>query len=115
MTMGGRRVPEQGPNDDGYEEEGYDESQRAEIMESTRDGPSNGTYLTDVAPDLGEQPDDDTEDDLTMVDDELGEEDDEAVLSIEDMEEDELQADFDDESVDEDDELDDEDRTALEP
>lgn len=29
--MGGHQVPSRGPGDDGWDEEGYDESQRAEI------------------------------------------------------------------------------------
>lgn len=115
MSDGGRRVPEQGPDDDGYSEEGFDESQRAEIMEATRDGPSNGTYLTDVAPDLGEDPDDDDEDDLEMIDGEVGEEDSEARLDEEDRDEDDLQGDFDEDRLDDDEDLDDEDVDALEP
>ena len=115
MSMGGRRVPEQGPNDDGYEEEGLDESQRAEVFEATRDGPSNGTYLTDITPDLGESPEDDDEDDLEMVDEEVGEEDDDAELDEDDQEEDELQADFDKDELADDEDLDDEDEDALEP
>lgn len=115
MTMGGRRVPEQGPDDDGYEEEGFDESQRAEIFEATRDGPTNGTYLTDMAPDLGEDPEDGDEDDLEMVDDEVGEEDDDAVLDEDDQEEDELQADFDEDELEDEEDLSDEDEDALEP
>ena len=49
----------QGPSDDGYDEDGYDESQRAEILEATRDGPSDGAILTDLLPDLGDDPDED--------------------------------------------------------
>ncbi len=33
--MGGHQVPGMGSGDDGYDEEGYDESQRAEILEAT--------------------------------------------------------------------------------
>ncbi|NWN13268.1 DNA primase, partial [Escherichia coli] len=33
--MGGYQVPGRGPGDDGFDEEGYDESQRAEILEAT--------------------------------------------------------------------------------
>ena len=76
MSMGGHRVPGEGTGDDGYDEEGYDESQRAEILEATRDGPSDGTILLDLAPDLGgdvEEPDEDDQTDLKMLDDELGE------------------------------------------
>ena len=50
--MGGYQVPGQGSGDDGYDEEGYDESQRAEILEATRDGPTDGNVLTDLVPDL---------------------------------------------------------------
>ena len=56
--MGGHQVMGHGSGDDGYDEEGYDESQRAEILEATRNGPSDGTVLTDLDPDLG---DDDAE------------------------------------------------------
>ena len=104
------QVGEQRPLDDGYVEDGYDESQRAEILEATRDGPSDGMILTDLAPDLG---DDDDDDALTMLDSELGEEDDDAELTAGASSEDEVQAGFEDE--DEDDELDDADRDALEP
>lgn len=112
--MGGNRVPEQGPNDDGYDEDGYDESQRAEILEATRDGPSDGNILTDLAPDLGDDSDE-PEDDLRMVEGEIGEEDDEAELSAESVAEDELQADFEDGTLDDDEDLDDEDEDAIEP
>ena len=54
--MGGYQVPGQGTGDDGYDEEGYDESQRAEILEATRDGPTDGTLITDLKPDLGDDP-----------------------------------------------------------
>lgn len=52
--MGGHQVPGRGTGDDGYDEDGYDESQRAEILEVTRDGPNNGTLMTDLSPDLGD-------------------------------------------------------------
>jgi DNA-directed RNA polymerase subunit delta len=115
--MGGHQVPGMGTGDDGWDEEGYDESQRAEILEATTDGPSDGTLLTDIAPDLGDSGEDD-EDDLTMVDDELGEEDDDADLSPDALREDEIQADLDDDDVDDedlDDELDDDEDAALRP
>jgi hypothetical protein len=108
--MGGYQVSGQGPADDGYDEEGYDESQRAEILEATRDGPSDGNILTDLIPDLG----DEDEDALEMSDDELGEEDGDAELSPRSQSEDEIQADLDDDSVDGD-ELDDADEDSLEP
>lgn len=109
--MGGYQVPGQLPAEDGYEEDGYDESQRAEILEATREGPSDGNVITDLVPDLG----DEDEDDLRMTDEELGEEDDDATLTAEDSDEDEVQAAFDDGDEDEDDELDDADDDALEP
>lgn len=114
--MGGHQVPEQGPNDDGYDEDGYDESQRAEILEATRDGPSDGTILTDLAPDLGEDPlDDDDTDDLEMEATDLAEEDEDILQDEEDMEEDALQEDFESDAEDLDEELDDGDDTALRP
>lgn len=113
--MGGHQVQGQGPGDDGYDEEGYDESQRAEILEATRDGPSDGTILTDVEPDLGDA-DGEDEDELLMEDDELGEESTEdAPVKQGDQDEDELQEDFDQDELAEDDDLDDEDEEALEP
>ncbi len=68
--MGGVQIPGQGSGDDGFDEEGYDESQRAEILEATRDGPSDGTVLTDLDPDTGDKKDDD--EDLEMSSDEFG-------------------------------------------
>ena len=92
----------QGPSDDVYDAEGYDESQRAEILEVTGDGPDDGTLLTDINPDLGGSEDDDDDlDELSMADDEVGEEDDDA---DEDVDEDDL-----------DEELDDPDDVALRP
>ena len=117
--MGGHQVSARGPGDDGFDEEGYDESQRAEILEVTRDGPTDGTILLDLDPDLGgdvEEPDEDDEGDLKMRDDEVAEEgdaedegDDEA-----DQDEDDAQDDFDDNETD-DDTLDDGEDVALLP
>ncbi|WP_448502979.1 DNA primase [Sphingomonas sp.] len=112
--MGGHQIPERGPNDDGYEEEGYDESQRAEILEVTRDAPGDGVVLTDLAPDLGDE-DDTGEDDIEMLTDDLGEEDQDAEQDAADIAEDELQSDFDDDATGPDAGLNDRDRTALEP
>lgn len=113
--MGGHQVNGQGTGDDGYDEDGYDESQRAEILEATRDGPSDGTILTDLEPDLG-MSDDEDEDELDMVDDELAEEDDDVTITGQgDQSEDELQEDFDDDNLAEDDDLDDADRDAIAP
>jgi len=116
--MGGYRVPEQGPNDDGYDEEGYDESQRAEILEATRDGPTDGMIQTDMPPDLGEDADAPDEDVLDMLEDETGEEDSDAEMAVDDDAEDELQEDFDNAALSDGDldaELDDKDADALEP
>ncbi|SOB80814.1 hypothetical protein SAMN06297144_1250 [Sphingomonas guangdongensis] len=114
--MGGYQVGEQGPNDDGFEEDGFDESQRAEILEATRDGPSDGTLLTDIAPDLGgDALDDDDSDALPLLSDEVGEEDEDADADEEDLDEDALQEDFEDDAEDLDEELDDGDEVALNP
>ena len=95
--MGGHQIPEQGPNDHGYDEDGYDESQRAEILEATRDGPSDGTIITDLAPDLGGEPlEDDDTDEISMVADESAEEDDDADIDDDDADEDDAQVDFED-------------------
>ena len=113
--MGGHQVNGQGTGDDGYDEDGYDESQRAEILEATRDGPSDGTILTDLEPDLG-MSDDEDEDELDMVDDELAEEDEDVTITGQgDQTEDELQEDFDEDNLAEDDDLKDADRDAIEP
>ncbi|RYD50362.1 MAG: DNA primase [Sphingomonadales bacterium] len=112
--MGGFQVPAQGSGDDGFDEEGYDESQRAEILEVTSGGPTDGAILTDLMPDLGRDADDD-EDDLKMADDELGEEDDDVELTATSQAEDEVQEDFDEDDLDEDEDLDDADEDSLEP
>lgn len=98
--MGGHQVRGRGTGDDGYDEEGYDESQRAEILEATGNGPSDGATLTDLVPDLGDD-DDHDEDDLTMADDEIGEE---AELDASARSEDEVQERFDEDALDESDE-----------
>lgn len=109
--MGGHQVPGAGPGDDGYDEEGYDESQRAEILEATRNGPGDGTILTDLIPDLGDEP----EDELEMDSAELGEEDEDADESDAALAEDEVQGDFDAGTVGDEDDLDDADAKALRP
>ena len=96
--MGGYQVPGQGSGDDGYDEEGYDESQRAEILEATRDGLTDGTLITDLQPDLGDDPE---EDDIAMSASEVGEEDDTADMTADDIDEDEVQDSLDDNDVDE--------------
>jgi len=106
--MGGYQVSGQTPGDDGFDEEGYDESQRAEILEATRDGPSDGTILTDLDPDLGDEPD---KDDVEMSDADVGEEDEDADMDEDDIDEDEVQDGFDD--GDSDDDLSDADDEAL--
>ncbi len=113
--MGGHQVPSQGPGDDGWDEEGYDESQRAEILEVTRDGPSDGVLLTDIEPDLG---DDSVEDEpigeFDMASEEVGTTDASVDMDAEDIDEDDLQEDFEDDTV-ADGDIDDADDTALRP
>ena len=111
--MGGHQVPSAGSGDDGYDEEGYDESQRAEILEATRSGPSDGLVLTDLEPDIGDDEDDD-EDNLTMDSEEVGETDAAVGMTEDDIDEDDAQDDFDDGTTD-DDEIDDADDEALKP
>jgi DNA-directed RNA polymerase subunit delta len=116
QAMGGNQVPPHAT--DNWDEEGYDEAQRAEIVEATQDGPSNGTIMTDIPLGLDDPDAIASEDELSMVDDEIGEEDDDADLDEDDLREDDLQDDLDDEDVDADeldDELDDGDDTALRP
>lgn len=113
--MGGHQVQGRGTGDDGWDEEGYDESQRAEILEATRNGPTDGVLLTDVDPDLG---DDDAEDEpideLDMDSEEVGESDATVTMDEDDIDEDDVQDDFDADTV-EDDELDDKDDAVLRP
>jgi hypothetical protein len=113
--MGGQQIPGMGTGDDGYDEEGYDESQRAEILEATRNGPVDGAIMTDLNPDLG---DDDAEsesiDDLDMDSEEVGEIDSSVSMDEADTDEDDVQDELDDGSID-DDELDDSDDVALKP
>ena len=102
-----------GAND--FDEEGYDESQRAEILEATRDGPSDGLILTDLDPDLGDEDEEDEPiDELDMEDGEVGRTDATVNMAEEDMDEDDLQDDFDEDAVDDED-LDDKDDVALRP
>jgi hypothetical protein len=104
-----------GSGDNNFDEEGYDESQRAEILEATRDGPSDGLILTDLDPDLGDDDEEDEPlDELDMEDGEVGETDATVTMTEEDMDEDDLQDDFDEDSVDDED-LDDKDDVALRP
>ena len=114
--MGGHQVPSAGSGDDGYDEEGYDESQRAEILEATRNGPSDGVVLTDLDPDIG---DDDKEGqsigDLDMDSEEVGETDSSVTMDEDDMDEDDVQDELDDGSIDEDENLSDADDVALKP
>ncbi len=112
--MGGHQVTGTGTGDDGYDEEGYDESQRAEILEVTRDGPSDGTIITDLDPDLGDEDNDEAMDDLDMEDGEVAEEDASVTVAKEDMDEDDVQDEFDD-GTEDDDELDDGEDAALRP
>ena len=115
--MGGHQVPGMGSGDDGYDEEGYDESQRAEIMEATRDGPSDGVILTDMQPDIGDDDEEDEPiDELGMDSEEVGESDPTATMDEDDTDEDDAQDAFDENSTDEDDDtLSDADDVALKP
>lgn len=72
--MGGHQIPAHGSGDDGFSDDGYDESQRAEILEATNEGPTDGAILTDLVPDLGE--DEEDEDTLSLLDEEAGMDDD---------------------------------------
>ena len=112
--MGGHQIPSRGSGDDGFDEEGFDESQRAEILEATRNGPSDGTVMTNLDPDLGEMRDDDgaSEDEIEMSSDTVGDTDASVSMDDDDIAEDEVQAEFDDGSVG-DDELADEDDAAV--
>ncbi|HEX8387493.1 MAG TPA: DNA primase, partial [Sphingomonas sp.] len=113
--MAGSRMPGAGSGDENFDDEGYDESQRAEILEVTGDGPTDGTILLDLNPDIGdEDTEDEPIDELDMEDDEVGTTDDDVDMDEDDMEEDDLQDDFDEDDVD-DEELGDGDDVALRP
>ena len=117
--MGGNQVTGVGTGDDGWDEEGYDESQRAEILEATRDGPSDGNLLTDLNPDLGGDVEEEPIDDLDMEDGEVGETDATVAMDPDDEDEDDAQDAFDDgaalDSDDEDDDADDGEDVATRP
>lgn len=69
--MGERQVPGDPPGDNGFDEDGYDESQRAEILEVEREGPNDGRIVVDLDPDTGEDDDifgPEGEDDLSEED-----------------------------------------------
>lgn len=114
--MGGHQVSAQGPNDDGFDEDGYDESQRAEILEATGDGPSDGAILTDLNPDLGQEPlDDEDDDEIEMLSEDIGDEDEDAEQDEDDLDEDDAQTDFEDDAENADEALSDGDDVALRP
>ena len=67
------RDQDKGPEERG-DKEGYDEAQRAEIIEAEGRGPTDGTIQTDIPPDLGgPDPDEDEiedeEDELEIIED----------------------------------------------
>jgi DNA-directed RNA polymerase subunit delta len=115
--MGGHQVPiAGGGSGDSYDEEGYDESQRAEILEATGNGPSDGLILTDMEPDLGDDDkDDEPIDELGMDSEEVGETDASVTMDEADIDEDDVQDELDDGSIDDDEDLDDADDVALKP
>lgn len=113
--MGGHQVPSAGSGDDGYDEEGYDESQRAEILEVTGNGPTDGVIQTNLNPDIGlGDAEDEPIDDLDMDSEEVGETDSSVTMDEDDQDEDDVQDELDDGSIDDDD-LDDADDVALKP
>ena len=113
-AMGGE-LTGMGSGDNNYDEEGYDESQRAEILEATRDGPSDGTLLTDLDPDLGDEDiEDEPIDELDMEEGEIGDTDPSVDMDDDDADEDDVQDAF-DAGEEDDDDLDDADDVALRP
>jgi DNA-directed RNA polymerase subunit delta len=122
--MGGHQVPSHGSGDDGFDEEGYDESQRAEILEATRNGPTDGVVQTDLAPDTDASFDDDDAEDENidtrdMLDTERGAVDSSVTMDEDDMDEDDVQDELDDDGIEDregaDETLDDTDDVALRP
>ena len=74
---------------------------RAEILEATRNGPSDGIILTDLEPDLGEDDTDDESIDETKMDsEEVGETDSSVTMDEADMDEDDVQDELDDDTID---------------
>ena len=63
-------VPGGAHAEDEPDTEGYDDTQRAEIAETEGGGPSDGTLITDLDPDLGgnDIDDDEIEDDADELD-----------------------------------------------
>lgn len=53
--------------EDVFADEGYDEAQRAEILETESPGPNDGVIQTDIRPDLGGGDADDDETDATDI------------------------------------------------
>lgn len=113
--MGGHQVTSHGSGDDGFDEDGYDESQRAEIIEATRDGPTDGTVITDLDPDIDVNEEVDDEDELLMGDGQVAAQDDDSDQDEDDIDEDIVQDDFDDGTADAAVDLDDADDIALKP
>lgn len=63
MAIDSRQNPGSSTSDDGFDEDGYDESQRAEILETEAGGRSDGTIMVDLDPDMGgDEPQDDKDD-----------------------------------------------------
>ena len=100
-------------NGSGMDEEGYDESQGAEILEVMRGGPSDGVLLTDVFAGESDDPEDEPIDDLVMEAEEVGAVDAELDMDEDAMDEDDVQDAFDADDLGED--LDDRDDVALRP
>lgn len=118
--MGGHQVPSHGSGDDGFDEEGYDESQRAEILEATRNGPTDGIVMTDLDPDIDagtaeNDAEDENIDSLDMLDTDRGKVDSSVTMDEDDIDEDDVQDELDDGSIDEDEDLDDADDVATRP
>jgi len=116
--MGGHQVTGRGTGDDGFDEDGYDESQRAEILEATRDGPTDGVILTDVSPDLGgDDEEDEPIDELDLDSEEVGVADASVTMDEDDIDEDDAQANFDEDAEDDDgdEDISDADDAALRP
>ena len=70
MTENGKHVEEGAGPEDQFSPEGYDESQRSEILEAEGIGPTEDAVQTDILPDLGggDADDDEIEDDEDALD-----------------------------------------------
>lgn len=101
--MGGYQVLSRGLGDDGYDEEGYDESQCVEIFEMIWNGLVDGVIMINFYFDLGGDVEEELFDDFDMDFEEVGESDFSVIMDEDDIDEDDVQVVFDDGGIEDDD------------